>query len=70
MKETKVALLNERTLLAGVLIVSLLDYDKGADRLLFLDARSMTKIAEASFPADKIGLCIPEADHGVFISAL
>ncbi|KAF6034568.1 hypothetical protein EB796_007126 [Bugula neritina] len=51
----------------GVLLVSMLDYATGKDRLIVLDATSMSVLAQVYFPED-CSICIPEADHGLFLS--
>ena len=51
---------------SGVLIFTMLDYAEGDDRVVILDAKSMTQLATAHFTGEK-AVCLPEADHGVFI---
>lgn len=52
----------------GVLLFSLLDYAEGNDRLVVMDAKSMTPLAQVFFEDVTAGI-IPEGDHAIFIPA-
>lgn len=48
----------------GVLVFTMLDYAGNEDRLIIVDAKSMSTLAQCYMPD---GIVLPEGDHGVFI---
>ncbi|XP_067949025.1 retinal Mueller cells isomerohydrolase-like [Watersipora subatra] len=54
----------------GLLLFTMLDYAEKNDRLVVVDARSMSTIAQVFFDVQSGGaVLLPEADHGVFIQS-